>query len=161
MINSPAIGGHPGLIVSRTPGGVLKRCYKVDHEWDQINLSGLRNEARMLKKLSGTGFAPELKEEEFGQEGSEYILIEDLGDSEPVTDSAVFGRNAFLFLMALEEHDIRHGDLTSPNVIIKSNKPMAIDFAESTFLSEARCSKRPESDAYLLGQFVTSILQKS
>lgn len=154
------IGGHIGLRVFRTPKGVMKVVGKWGLEtepnrkdiWIEANYKGLHQEARMLRALSGTGFAPELIEER-----DNAILIEDLGESEDTTDPMEFRFNASRLLLALREKRIRHGDLTDKNVIIKNNKPIAIDFAQSTFFDEPVSSsyaQRPEPDSVWLWRIV-------
>lgn len=148
------IGGHrkqptndgPGLDVIRETRGIVKRAYT------EGDLIGIRNEARMLKELRGTGFAPELLEE-----GDDYIVQEDLGESQPVRDGEVLRQNATRLLWTLRQHRIRHGDLTGGNIIIKGDRPIAIDFQQSHFFDEPAQDKRKLSDSYFLWRVIQSI----
>lgn len=137
----------PGLEVIREGRGIVKKALC------KRDLVGIHNEATMLRELSGTGFAPELLEE-----GEDYIIEEDLGSSQPVTNKQAFLHNAALLLFTLWRHGIQHGDLTSSNVIVKENKPIAIDFLESHFSYEGIAAKRKLSDRHYLWQFVAAIL---
>lgn len=145
------LGGHraqplndgPGLDVIREEGAVVKRAHTPG------DIEGIRTEARLLRALSGSGFAPELIAEE-----TDYITEEDLGDSEPVHDGELFRQNATRLLWTLREHGIRHGDLTGVNIIIKGDKPMAIDFQQSHLFDEPAPDKRKLSDSYYLWRVV-------
>lgn len=145
------IGGHlrnpdhggPGLEVTREKSGIVKRAFC------DGDLEGIRNEARMLKELRGTGFAPELLEE-----GDDYIRQEDLGESQPVQDGEALRYNAVRLLWTLRQHRVRHGDLTGGNIIIKGDRPIAIDFQQSNFFDEPPMDKRKLSDAYYLWRSV-------
>ncbi len=152
------IGGHraqpyndgPGLIVLRQDGAIVKRAYTPGDR------DGIRTEAMMLRALEGTGFVPRLLEE-----SEDFIIQEDLGESEPVQDGEVFRQEAARLLWTLRKHSIRHGDLTGVNLIIKADRPVAIDFQQSNFFGEPIPDKRKLSDSYFLWRFVagTSAVQ--
>lgn len=152
------IGGHPGLEVNRIPRGVEQRLAEEElvglspvdtNRWRKANQAEIDNRTQMLRLLGPTGFAPKLIEAR-----SDYVLQEDLGDSEDVSNGIEFWLNSIRLLLALRDNQIRHGDLTSPNIIIRDNVPMAIDFAQSSLFSESSKEKRPEADSYHLWQFV-------
>ena len=105
----------------------------------------LRNEARFLRALSGSKFAPELIDE-----GDDYINMEYLGKSEAVTDEIVFRRECARLLCVLNAHRIRHGDITTKNVVVKDNRLMLTDFHQSKYRGEPGPDKRPEGDAHWL-----------
>lgn len=111
----------------------------------------LVNEARFLKELRGTGFVPHIFLDE-----PDRIVMQDLGESETVIDPDVFRRNAILLLNTLNIYRIKHGDLTDSNVIIKNDRPMAIDWCEAVRLDERREGKRPEPDSYHLWNVVAA-----
>lgn len=46
--------------------------------------------------------------------------------------------------------DIRHGDLTEKNIIVRNNRPYIIDFAESRLGCDPRPDKRREGDEFWL-----------
>jgi 2-polyprenyl-3-methyl-5-hydroxy-6-metoxy-1,4-benzoquinol methylase len=148
-----AIGGHkakpyddgPGLDVIREAGGIVKIAHTPG------DLEGIRNEARMLRLLSGSGFAPELIDEK-----EDRIIEEDLGEGEPIQDGEAFRRNCVRLLWALQQVNIRHGDLTGANIIVKADRPMAIDFQQSNLYSEGPPQKRPLSDSYFLWRFAAN-----
>ena len=140
------IGGHQGLDVIKENGAITK------HAHNTPNIEGIHNEARMLRKLSGTGFAPELLEE-----GGDYIIQEDLGESQPVESGEVLRRNAVWLLWTLRQHRISHGDLTNVNTIIKDDRPVAIDFQQSRFFDEEMPDKRKCSDSYYLWRTIAGV----
>jgi len=114
-----------------------------------IEQAFLINEYSKLKVLSDTGFAPKPDRiDVFAGQQNGLTVVEYLGKSEPVTDEIVFRRNCALLLWTLKKHGIRHGDLTTKNIIVKNNKPMLVDFHQSKFEHEAGADKRPEGDAY-------------
>jgi tRNA A-37 threonylcarbamoyl transferase component Bud32 len=43
---------------------------------------------------------------------------------------------------------VRHGDLTSPHVIVRNNSPIVIDWAESRVFTDPAPDKREEGDSY-------------
>lgn len=53
-------------------------------------------------------------------------------------------------LTAMREAGLRHGDLTEYAVIVRDNKPIIIDWAESRLWDDPRPDKRPEGDAHWL-----------
>lgn len=72
------------------------------------------------------------------------IAMDDLGASEAVTNIPVFVEHKLQLILKLAAYDIVHGDLTPPNIIVKANRPIVIDWAEVRLNSERRQSKRPE-----------------
>lgn len=141
------IGGHLGLQVWRTPEGILKLAGEPNLE---ANLTGLRNEARMLRLMEGTGFAPRLI-----SETSIGLLQEDVGPTLQQgiipKDAVRFRRNATRLLLALRARRIRHGDLTTTNLALRDGDvPVALDWQESRLFDESSVDKQPHSDSYLL-----------
>lgn len=155
------IGGHlmrpdnaqPGLTVFRTEKGVLKRAY------GPADIEGVQTEARMLKLMSGTGFAPELYEE-----GEDYILQEDLGvqaEMQSVHDGELLRRESARFLMTIRERKIRHGDLTGANVFIREDRPIFVDWQQSCLFGEPDpYEKRSLSDSYFFWRTMQSYKSK-
>lgn len=140
------IGGHVGLSVSRENGAIVKRAHTRDGEgYYQIAVKGLANEARMLRAMSKSGWTPELIEE-----GPGYIVQTDLGDGEPVQLEQSFRRECVRMLYDLRRRNIRHGDLTDRNIIVRDNRPWLVDWQESHFIGETAPQKQPWSDSELL-----------
>lgn len=108
----------------------------------------LWNSYHKLIKLSECGFVPEILSFVDHTETRAHLMTEYLGKSEPVTDEVAFRRNCALLLWTLKKHGIRHGDLTTKNIIVKNNKPMLVDFHQSKFDHEPGADKRSEGDAY-------------
>jgi predicted Ser/Thr protein kinase len=152
------IGGHEGLIVRRTSEGIRKIASGPNLE---VNLQGLMNEARMLRLMEGTGFAPRLY-----AVGDDWILQEDVGETLQqgadtnrtiVIDSERFRRNCARLLLALRDREIRHGDITAPNIAIgRNDQPIALDWQESHLFHEPRKSKHFSSDSFLLWRTASS-----
>lgn len=143
-------GELKGIKIRETSDGITKVSSTrlegmfLDNEWDKI------------ERLKETGFSPTpfgLKHSEWSDGvfyGETYLYEENLGQSEPVTDETEFRRNCALLLYTLKKHGIRHGDISTKNIIVKNNKPMLIDFHQSKFAHEPGPDKRPEGDAYCL-----------
>lgn len=146
------IGGHrkqpknngPGLDVYRVEQGILKEAHC------EADVIGVKNEARMLRLLAGSGFAPELIDE-----GEDWILQEDLGTNHVVQDGEAFRRNAIHLLWTLRQRGIRHGDLSSVNIIIREDVPKVIDFQQSHLYSEdAWPGQQGLCDSYYVCRYV-------
>ncbi len=102
----------------------------------------LANEGRWLHDLNDSGFTPRLFMDEPGR-----IVMQDLGDSQEIKNLYNFRRNSIYLLNFLRRKGVKHGDLTAPNIIIKNDHPMAIDWGEAVELGGSLPSKRPEPDA--------------
>ena len=76
------------------------------------------------------------------------LRIQDAGESEPVTDKPLFIANCAHFLTVMAMRGVRHGDLTTPHVIVRDNSPIVIDWAESRVFSDPAPDKRGEGDSY-------------
>lgn len=60
-----------------------------------------------------------------------FLLMEDLGDTEPITDMFKVLESAEMLLDGLREARIVHGDLDPPNLIIQDNVIKVVDFGWS------------------------------
>jgi hypothetical protein len=137
--DSTPIGGHPGLDVYRTPDGIVKIAS------DEHNRKAVANEVRFLDLMEGSGFTPTVL-----ASGPGWMKTEDLGDSdEAPLDGEAFRRNMIRLVWTLRNRNIRHGDLTSANLILRGNKPWAIDFQEAHLIGEEAPQKNPLSDSHL------------
>lgn len=146
MARAGVIGGHLGMDVTRTSQGIMKRALQTEGaDIYKLNIGGLRNEARMLRAMAGTGVAPDLI-----HEGSDYIVQVDLGESEPITDGEAFRRSMMLALAHTRARGLRHGDFTGSNIIIRENRVWLIDWQESHRIGEPAPQKQPTSDASLV-----------
>jgi hypothetical protein len=149
------LGGHLGLRVDlvRDQLGDSYILKQLDESGVNIeeNLRGLRNEAEMLNILSGLEVAPRLI-----SNGDNYVLQEDLGDGQPITDPEEFRRNCVKMLACLRDVGVRHGDLTGPqsggesNIIAVDNWPWVVDWQEAHLLTDPAPQKSPYSDSWLL-----------
>ncbi len=116
----------------------------------------LSNETAFLTTMAPSGYVPKLLDFAGTVEAPTAIELEDLGDTEEVTNTDELLTHAIHLLNWLRRSRIYHGDLTAPNLIIRNNKPYAIDFGESLDLDAppTRHSKRPEADWFHLLQAV-------
>lgn len=110
------------------------------------------NEWYALHSLYETGYVPYAERVDI-----ETIRMEDLGESEPVTDATAFMRHLAVILQTLKDYGLRHGDLTEYAIIVKGNRPMIIDWAESRTFTDPRPDKRREGDAYWLTETMQSL----
>lgn len=112
-----------------------------------------QNELWGLQRMSDLGYAPRAT-----YVSKELTQIEDLGESEPITDRVEFLSHLPKILSALESAGLRHGDLTNKALIIKGNKPFVIDFAESRTWDDPRPDKREGGDKLWLTKTMTQML---
>lgn len=77
---------------------------------------------------------------------------EDLGTSQAITieNEVEFARGCVRLLNTLHSAGIYHDDLTRHNIVVRGNRPYAVDFHESRLFGETTAPKRPEGDAYWL-----------
>ncbi len=153
------IGGHPGMTVKRRPEGILKEA---QHDKDPgrmtgaagvdlypLNAAAMMNAARMLQIMDGSGFTPDLIDH-----GEGWIIESDLGKSEVVTDGELFRHNMTRLLATLRARNVRHGDLTGGNTIIRNNWPWLTDWGEAHVIGVKAPQKTPFSDSHLLWRTV-------
>ena len=76
------------------------------------------------------------------------LAIQDAGKSEPITDANLFVANCEHFLTVMTMRGVRHGDLTTPHVIVRNNSPIVIDWAESRLFTDPAPDKRKEGDNF-------------
>ena len=114
----------------------------------------LSQEMAFLATMAPSGYVATLMDFVGAVEAPHGIELTDLGDTEEVTNTDELLTHAIHLLAWLTQFRIHHGDLTAPNIIIRGNKPYAIDFGESIDLDAppTRQSKRPEPDWFHLLQ---------
>jgi len=89
---------------------------------------GIAWEAGMLKSLAESRYFPGVYDV-----GPNYIIMEDLGESEYVTDLEIALRHACVILDDLRKAGISHNDLGSGlNILVKDNVPRIVDFGRAT-----------------------------
>lgn len=123
---------------------------------DSTGVWHLFNETAFLATMAKSGYVPKVLDY-IGTEGAPTsIFLEDLGDTEPVTDNDVVLTHAIHVLSLLRTSRIQHGDLTAPNIIIRNDKPYIIDFSEASDMDAppTRQPKRPEPDWFHLLQAI-------
>jgi len=107
----------------------------------------IQNEIYILRRLQHTGYVPRaMRLDRF------TIAMDDLGESQPVTDVDKFMQHKQRILGELGAYGIRHGDLTTAAVIVKDNHPYIIDWAESRLACDPRPDKRPPNDEYWINK---------
>ncbi len=148
-----AIGGHVGMHVYRGSGKIRKQALHVQDNRGKDtysqNVKALMNEARMLAQLAGAHIAPEL----YGQ-GDDWIEQEDLGISEAPQDMELLRRRMVWMVATMRQYNVRHGDLTGPNVILRGDKPQSIDWQEGHILGETPPQKSPATDSDFLCRYL-------
>jgi len=117
--------------------------------YTDIEICFLKNYYEKLSSIGHNKFTPHVYNFSEGDFAGK-LTLEHLGESESVTDEIAFRRNCALLLYTLKKHGIRHGDISTKNIIVKNNKPMLIDFHQSKFNDEPGLDKRPEGDAFNL-----------
>lgn len=78
------------------------------------------------------------------------ISMNYLGESQPVQDKTKFMMHRGRIGFALAHIRVRHGDLTSANIIVRGDFPYILDWAESRFKNDPRPDKRDDGDSYWL-----------
>lgn len=142
------IGGHEGMRVFRGNGVITKRAehrelpapYTVEG-----NIASLLNEAKFLRVMAGSGWTPEILEV-----GADYIVQTDVGETQLVQDVEMFRRNCIRMLYEVRRRRVRHGDLTSSNIVVRGEVPRVVDWQEAHFIGEMAPQKQPASDSALL-----------
>lgn len=111
------------------------------------------NEIWCLEKMfPNGGFVPKAERFEL-----EIIRMDFIKDEAP-TDIEILHWNIDNALNALAINGIRHGDLTRPNVLIRDNKPVLLDFSESRLANDPRPDKRPGGDRFWLTRTIQEII---
>lgn len=113
------------------------------------------NEEYALVTLGEAGYAPRFIE----RVDDETIKMEYI-DSEMVTNPRLFMSFLGKTLMAISMAGLRHGDLTEYAVLVKDQRPMIIDWAESRWIMDARPDKRPGGDRFWLKQTMEKLCQQ-
>jgi RIO-like serine/threonine protein kinase len=114
------------------------------------------NEHWALKLLLFTDYVPRV----ISRHDDETVIMEFV-ESEPVTDSRAFMSHYWRVLHVLEHARLRHGDLTEYSVLVRNNRPIIIDWAESRTWDDPRPDKRIEGDAYWLKKTMEKLCQDS
>ena len=102
----------------------------------------IENEFWCLRQMQGTSYVPTVERYD------KYTIMMPFIENEFVTKPNLFTRHRVKFLKALRNAGIRHGDLTTPNVLVNENRPIVIDWAESRRWGDMRVDKRTEGDSH-------------
>lgn len=139
------------------------RGLKVTEDGDEVRLISstetedafLANAARMYRILEPSGTTPKLRSHVAGLLVLERIRGSYVADVQWSEMDFFWG--CIDLLRALQGAGIKHGDLTAKNLVVRDNRPLAIDFQEAVFVKDAIETKRPESDAEILWQAAIDI----
>jgi RIO-like serine/threonine protein kinase len=110
------------------------------------------NEIWCLEELYYSGYVPYAERVEL-----EVIRMEIIRDEAP-TNAVLFVEYCASVLRTLKYNGIRHGDLTRPNVLVRDNRPILLDFAESRLVTDPRPDKRAGGDRFWLKCTIQEIL---
>ena len=134
------LSGNPVSRVWREDEWIYKQQpkYLADNEWYGL----------------GSAYAPPL----FARVDDETIKMWFI-ESEQVTDVKEFMEHYQGVLEDLKYRGLRHGDLTEPHVLVRDNRPVIIDWAESRTWDDPRPDKRREGDAYWLRKTMEALCQ--
>lgn len=102
-------------------------------------------EYKFLMRLRNTGYVPNVR-----RINKEVLKIQKIPYTK-ITDKREWFSHYKKILNCLKSNNIKHGDLTSANIIPYKNKPYIIDFSESINLDDPhKITKRPEEDSFWL-----------
>jgi RIO-like serine/threonine protein kinase len=125
---------------------IISEVYRIeDRLYKSMPKYNIDNEMFFLNLLGPTGYVP-LKPV---RESVDLISMEYI-HPESVTDPDEFMKHYNAVIVALESRGVRHGDLTEYAVLVRDNKPVIIDFAESRVDCSPIPDKRPGGDRYWL-----------
>lgn len=114
----------------------------------------IENEIYLLEQLRETRYVP------LATKFDKYTLQIEFIKDEPITNATIFEYHCNEFLGILEKLGITHGDLTEANIIVRDNKPMVIDWAESRLRGDPRPGKRMEGDGYWMQKSMEKMLNE-
>lgn len=119
------------------------------------NAAKVRREWDFLMTMAASGVTPQPI-----RYGSDFILMQDLGDPEPVPveEHPLVAPAAQVILDSLLAKGIRHNDLRPQNLIWHDHKLYCIDFGRSTWASEKLGNYRATEDVILIRDSVTNII---
>ena len=120
------------------------------YKWQPKHLT--ENEIWCLEKMHSSDFVPYAERVELEVIKMEFVEEDEIFDVALLQDFVAGCLNTLMFC------GIRHGDLTRPNILIRDNKPIIIDFAESRLMTDPRPDKRPEGDEYWLRRTIEEII---
>jgi len=112
------------------------------------------NEEYALVTLASTGYVPKF----IGRVDDETIAMEYI-KREPVTNIPEFMSHIGSVIEAIAAAELRHGDLTDYAVLVRDNKPIIIDWAESRWIDDKRPDKRPGGDYHWLKKTMEKLCQ--
>ena len=115
-----------GLLVKDMRGGA---AWKVQREYD-LQMATYKQIKQIPRLISCEGY---------------FIIMEDLGTSEPIVDLEKCLSGATKLLEGLEAAGVFHNDFQPGNIIIKGDVPFAIDFGWSRWMKDGS-PPNPEGD---------------
>jgi len=82
-----------------------------------------------------------------------YTLSMPFYEETPIFDEVMYLMRLGEFVNSLKDYNIRHGDLTKPNIISNHGSPIVLDWAEARFYNDPRPTKRPQTDMELFSKY--------
>lgn len=108
-----------GLILKDMRGGNPE---KIQKQWEmQSAVSAVTSQTPRLIEMMGGGF---------------FMLMEDLGDSEPIKNVALVRQSARRLLKSFRKAHVRHNDLVPANIIVRGDELFAVDYGWAQWLDE-------------------------
>ena len=119
------------------------------------NAAKVRREWDFLMTMAASGVTPQPL-----RYGDDFILMQDLGDSEPVPieEHPLVASAAQVILDSLLAKGIRHNDLRPQNLIWYERKLYCIDFGRALWTGESLSGYRENEDALLIRDSVAQII---
>ncbi len=121
---------------------IFKRSipFLIENEFYFLN----RMRERADDEINPYGFVP------FVKRVDKYTIQLENIKNEPVTDKEYFMSWKDKLYQHLQSCGIRHGDITTANILVRDNQPFLIDWAESRFINTLIPDKRSEGDFHWL-----------
>ncbi len=106
----------------------IKKSYRLSVLDDKLRKSRTKSEAKIIDKLKNIIFVPKIISTEKNQIIMQYIDGKKLSEHLENLDYQKISKQIGQAITKLHNQDIIHGDLTTSNMILKTNKLYLIDF---------------------------------
>lgn len=132
---------------------ITHKCWRDgDLFYKQLPKYNADNEMFCLERMQQYGFVPRWP----NRIGLEIVSMEFIEEDHAINPDKFMGYLEQV-LLALAKARIVHGDLTEYSVLVKNNRPVLVDFAESRPSTSPISPKRPEGDRYWLERTMRKI----
>ena len=106
----------------------IKKSYRLEELDTKLRKSRTKSEAKIIEKLKNIIKVPKIISTEKNQILMQYIKGKKLSEHLESLDYKTISKQLGEILTKLHNQDIIHGDLTTSNMILKTNKLYLIDF---------------------------------